>query len=402
MRTDRSGSSIEGFVQRDFLLAMAGYFFLYMGISLFYIYPLFFKSLPVTQSRIGMIMGITSPTAIAVRPLFGRSIDLRGGRVVALLGLAMMAVSTPFFHLVRDAGWLPLALRAVTGIGWGISMTATIAVCSDLAPVEKMAQSIGIVGAAGLVANAVGPLLGESLITRWGFGALYDVSLGFFLLAFGFIFATKELVRPPSSGGDGRKRLRAAATLGTLALMAMITVAHGAVRSSVLYFIALFGKSISLPRVGAFFLAFSGAAILTRLGIGDISDRIGRKQVIFPSALIIAFNLLILSQVRSFGLLILSGFVAGFGQGLIFPALSTYIIDVMGRANKGLALGFYLSLFDVGMSLGAPFFGWISDLTDYRRMYIAAAVFIFAASVLFQLKAPEPPSAAGPVPDRSR
>ncbi len=140
--------------------------------------------------------------------------------------------------------------------------------------------------------------------------------------------------------------------------------------------------------MGPFFLVFSGAAILTRLGIGDISDRIGRKQVVFPAAMIIAFNLLVISQVRGFGLFLLAGFVAGFGQGLIYPALSTYIIDVMGRANRGLALGFYLSLFDVGMSVGAPLFGWVSDLGGYRKMYIVAAVFIFAASVLFQLKAP--------------
>lgn len=399
MANRNSGPAANGYLRRDFILALAGYFFLYLSISLFYIYPLFFRNLHVSQGRIGLIMGITSLTAIASRPFFGRSIDRRGGKRIALVGLAVMAVSMPFFHLVRDAGLLPLGLRAFMGIGWGISMMATIAVCSDLAPAEKLAQSIGIVGVAGLIGNSVGPVLGEEIASRWGFGSLFDAALALLVLSFVCLAATRERARRADDGPVLSRSLLSTVTLGTLILMGMMVIAHGAVRSSIVYFIALFGKSIDLPRVGPFFLVFSGAAIMTRMGIGDISDRIGRKPVIFPAAVLIAFNLLVISQVRGFGLFLVAGFVAGFGQGLIYPALSTYIIDVMGRSNKGLALSFYLSLFDVGMSVGAPLFGWVSDLGGYRRMYMTAALFIFAASVVFQLKAPRPleaQAAAGP------
>jgi len=396
-RTDpeRRGVAPSGYLRRDFLLGLSGYFFLYLSVSLFYIYPLFFRTLNASQGRIGLIMGVTSLTAIASRPFFGRAIDRRGGRSVALIGLALMALSLPLFHFVRDAGIFPVAVRAFMGVGWGISMMAAIAHCSELAPADKLAQTIGIVGVAGLIGNSLGPVLGEEIVGRFGFGALFNAALGLLVLSFVFLALTRQPARRAEAAPAGRRTMLSLVTLGTLILMGMMTVAHGAVRSSIVYFVALFGKSIDLPRVGPFFLVFSGAAILTRLGIGDISDRIGRKQVVFPAAMIIAFNLLVISQVRGFGLFLLAGFVAGFGQGLIYPALSTYIIDVMGRANRGLALGFYLSLFDVGMSVGAPLFGWVSDLGGYRKMYIVAAVFIFAASVLFQLKAPNPSPGAG-------
>lgn len=394
MKNSGSGLTTAGYFHRDFLLGLTGYFFLYLSISLFYIYPLFFRTLHVSQGRIGLIMGITSLTAIAVRPFFGRAIDRRGGRKIGLAGLGLMAISLPLFHFVQDAGLFPLAVRAFMGVGWGVSMMAFIAHCSELAPVEKLAQSIGIVGVAGLIGNSLGPVLGEEIAGRFGFGALFNAALALLLLSFICLAATRERVRRSEEQPAGGRRLLSLVTLGTLLLMGMMTVAHGAVRSSIVYFIALFGKSIDLPRVGPFFLVFSGAAIMTRLGIGDISDRIGRKQVVFPSAMIIAFNLLVISQIHGVGMFLLAGFVAGFGQGLIYPALSSYIIDAVGRANRGLALSFYLSLFDVGMSLGAPVFGWVSDLGGYRRMYIIAAVFIFAASVLFQLKAPEPASGA--------
>ncbi len=396
MKDKRPKPAPRGYFHRDFGLALAGYFCLYLSISLFYIYPLFFKAFHASQGRIGLIMGLTSVSAIAIRPFFGAAIDRQGGKRIALFGLALMAVCLPFFHFVRDAGLLPLALRAFLGIGWGISMMATIAVCTELAPLDKLAQSIGIVGVAGLIGNSIGPVVGEEIVRRAGFGPLFNVGLALLLLAIGFLAAVREPARQPAAAGAApNPRLLSVVSLGALLLMGMMTVAHGAVRSSIVYFIALFGKSIDLPRVGPFFLVFSGAAILTRLGIGDISDRIGRKRVIFPAALIIAFNLLVISQVRGLGLFLTAGFVAGFGQGLIYPALSTYIIDMMGRANRGLALGFYLSLFDVGMSVGAPLFGWVSDLGGYRRMYLAAALFIFAASVVFQWRAPVPANDPG-------
>jgi len=80
--------------------------------------------------------------------------------------------------------------------------------------------------------------------------------------------------------------------------------------------------------------------------------------------------------------------VSGVGQGLIYPALSTYIIDFMGRDNKGLAISMYNSLFDVGMGIGAPFFGGIADLMGYRWMYVFAGIFLLAATGVFMWRAP--------------
>jgi MFS family permease len=338
----------SNFFSRGFLLALLGYFFLFMSVTLFFIYPLFLSRFHPSQSRVGLIMGVHSLTAILVRPLFGRQIDRKGGRRISLVGLGLLLAVMPFFHLVRDAGWLPILLRALTGLGWGISMTATITMCSDLAPLDRMARSIGIVGTAGLVASALGPMLAEEMARSFGFGWVFNASLGFLLLSFICLLATREIPRPEPNGEPGRVRYFPDLPVYLVFLIASLPVLHGAVRSTVVYFVALFGKSVPLDRVGPFFFAFSAAAILTRFGLGDLSDRFGRKKVIFTAALII------------------------------------------GRRHKGLALGFYLSMFDVGMAVGAPLFGWVSDFFGYRWMYVFAGALLLAFSVLFTLKAPSP------------
>jgi len=387
------------FWNRDFLLGISGFFGLYMAVSLFFLLPVYLRQFGPRQSQVGLIMGIFSIVAIAVRPLFGRTIDVRGGKPLALAGIALLLAGVPFFHFVRDAGWLPLALRAFMGVGWGVSMSATIAMCSDLAPADRLARSMGIIGVAGLVANALGPLLAEEISRRSGFGGVFNASLVFLAAAFLCILAARGVARPQAPGGKAGFRALGKVPLAVVLIIAAMPVFHGSIRGAIIYFIAVFGKSIGIERVGSFFLVFSLAAILTRFGTGDLSDRFGRKTVILPAALIISANLFLISRIGGPALLLAAGFLGGIGQGLIFPALSTYIIDFMGRGNKGLAISLYNSLFDVGMGIGSPFFGWISDIAGYRRMYVFAGILLLAATAVFMGRAPvTEKQASGEVP----
>ena len=379
-----------GFWNRDFIVALVGYFFLFMSITLFYVFPLFLKQFNPSKSQVGLIMGAYSVMGIFIRPFFGRLLDVRGRKKISLAGLIILIATVPWFHLVKDAAVLPVVLRALMGLGAGISMTAVMTICSDLAPAERLAQSMGIVGVAGLVSVALGPMLGEEIIRRFGFSGLFNASLFCLLAALLFVVLTREPLCSDQVRPLERPHILRSASLLTILVICSMPVIHGAVRSTMDYFIVLFSKSISVPRIGPFFLAFASASILTRLGVGDLSDRHGRKKVIFPSVLIIGFNLFLISRVTNLGMLILAGFIGGLGQGFIFPALSAYVIEIMGTRNKGLALSLYLSLFDLGMGIGSPFFGRISDMYGFRTMYVVAGVFILFLGTLFSLKAPSP------------
>ena len=66
---------------------------------MFYLFPLFLDEFHPSKSLVGLIMGIHSVTAILVRPLFGRVLDKRGGRKVAITGLLIMIASMPGFYI---------------------------------------------------------------------------------------------------------------------------------------------------------------------------------------------------------------------------------------------------------------------------------------------------------------
>lgn len=377
------------FRSREFAFVLLAYFFSFFSVSLFYLFPLFLDRFHPSKIRVGLIMGIQSVTAILVRPLFGRVLDEQGGRKAALGSILFMIAVISGFHLVRSAGLLVILLRALSGVGWGIAATAILAVCSDLAPANRMAQSLGVVGIAGIIAEAIGPTVAEEVSRGFGFGAVFNLSVAMLAAAFLCVAAIRQ--PPPRSNrrqADEASRL-ADYSLPILIVMASMPVVHGAVRGTVINFIALFGTSAGFARVGPFFLAFSAAAILMRLAFGDLSDRYGRKRVIVPTAVLIGLNLFWIAGVRSYPAFLIGGFAAGLGQGLMFPALSTYVIDSLGRGKKGLALGIYLSLVDVGTGLGSPVFGWVSDRTGYRGMYAVAGCLMLLLAAVFRFKAPE-------------
>jgi MFS family permease len=388
------GINRDTFWNRNFIVALLAYLFLYLSVSLFFLLPLFLEKFGPSGSRVGLIMGIHSVLAILVRPFFGRIIDVRGGKTLSLAGLGLLILTTPLFHLVHDAGLLAVVLRGASGIGWGVAMTASISVCSDFAPEASLARSMGIIGVAGLVANALGPWLAEEIIRAAGFGGLFNAALASFVLSLVLMLFVRERPRerqPASRAPAGPGPLKKVA-IPLILIIAAMPIIHGAVRGTMIYFIAPYAKAIRLGRVGPFFLVFSFAAILTRFTIADLSDRYGRKRIVLVAAAIIGLNLALIASLNSYGWLLVSGFVGGLGQGLIYPALSTYIIDFLGRENKGLAISLYLSLFDVGMGIGSPFFGWISDLVGFRTMYLVAGAILFATSIVFTLKAPKTPT----------
>jgi MFS family permease len=378
---------------KNFVLASLSYFFVFLSSAMFYFLPLFLDQFHPSKSRVGLIMGIHSVASIMIRPLFGRILDKRGGRKVTMAGILVMIAVIPGFYLVESAGIFTIFLRVLNGIGWGIATTAILAICSEMSPPDRMAQSLGIIGAAGIVPGAIGPAMAEEILRRYGFNAVFTSALITLVAAFCCIIPIKEASLNKVHNKIKLTGSYAAYPILILLIIAAMPIAHGAARGTVLNFIVLFGASAGFSRVGPFFAAFSIAAILTRLGLGDLSDRYGRKRMVLPTAILIGLDLFWIAGVHSYWGFVMCGFVAGLGQGFMFPALSTYVIDFLGRGNKGLALGLYLSLYDIGMGLGSPVFGWISDIMGYRQMYVVAGCLIILLSLVFSIKAPpDPPS----------
>jgi EmrB/QacA subfamily drug resistance transporter len=98
-------------------------------------------------------------------PLSGFLADRFGDKRIYLGGLAMFVLGSLLCGFSPNLGLLIVA-RAIQGIGGGIALPLGTALLLQAFPVTEQGMALGIFGIAGLVAPAVGPILGGWLVDQ--------------------------------------------------------------------------------------------------------------------------------------------------------------------------------------------------------------------------------------------
>jgi MFS family permease len=83
------------------------------------------------------------------------------------------------------------------------------------------------------------------------------------------------------------------------------------------------------------------------------------------------------------GLLVV-GALTGMAHGLLFPALSAYVIDLSGSEERAQALGAFSTAILLGSGLASFVFGVMAQRLGYPSIFLAAAGIAIAAFVVFQ------------------
>jgi EmrB/QacA subfamily drug resistance transporter len=102
----------------------------------------------------------------------GRLSDIVGRRRVAMIGIALFAVSSAFCGAAQTAGWL-VAARAFQGLSASLLYSTSLSIVSDAFTDDRRATGIGVWTAVGSVGGAVGPIVAGLLTAlvswRWFF-----------------------------------------------------------------------------------------------------------------------------------------------------------------------------------------------------------------------------------------
>jgi MFS family permease len=381
---DHAGRIEAGIWNRPYVLCLAANFLAFYVVTSFVLYPLLIKDSGGTDTQVGLIMGIFSVVSVMLRPVTGMAAERLSYRAVSLFGLVAMAVIVPFFALVRPVGWPVLMLRALFGVGWSCTLAPLMAMATRLTPANHLSEALGIFGISGLLAHAISPMVSELVVAQSGFEALFVLDCLLAVLAIGLVAAVPTTgTFPETSPGTGPARASGRLLVAAIAGVVLMAIAHGVTRGVNLNFIGPYCRSIGIERFFPFFVAFAFSAILTRFRLAALPDRYGQRRVALPALLLVAANSLIISQISATWLLIVAGLIGGLGQGLIFPALSSLMVDLIGHHRRAFALSVYTTCFEIGFGLGLPVFGMVADHLGYRWMYATAGFYMFATIFFF-------------------
>jgi predicted MFS family arabinose efflux permease len=345
-------------------------------------------SLPVASGLVSVnsVMGI-------IAPFFGTLSDRWGGRRVMALGAAFLVVGA---LLIAALPWYGVALVGFAFLGLSKSAydPAMQAYLGRRVPYERRGRALGLAELAWSGSLLAMPLCGL-MISRWSWRApLLTVAvmgvLAWWLTQRGLSFGVATQVENSSAARNlfrdmgllWRDRHVRLALLSTATLMLAqdsVMVVYGAWMED------RFG--LTLSALGLATLVFGASELLAELGVALISDRLGKRRVIFFSVIVAGMAYWTLPHLtRSLGLALA-------GTAVLILAFEFSIVGLipivsgMNESSRGTLMSLNVVAASAGRMVGAPLGAALyraGDLTHNGP--VSALACLVLVGLLYQLR----------------
>ena len=132
----------------------------------------------------------------------GRIADRYGQKRVFMFGLVTFTLFSLLCGFAPDINWL-IAFRAGQGIGGAALLTISLAIVLGVFPRRQQGMAVGLWGALGTAAAAVGPVLGGVLVTygHWSWIFFVNIPVGIFAVVVCSIVIPGHIRKARSEGG---------------------------------------------------------------------------------------------------------------------------------------------------------------------------------------------------------
>lgn len=331
--------------------------------------PLYAKGpLETGNLGVGLAVAAASPTALFFQPLAGRLGDRRGRRVLVILGPLIVAVSVAAYTLA-DTLWTLVLLRLVTGVGEGIVFVGAATVINDLAPEHRRGEAVSLYSLGVWGGLALGPVLGEVVLSRGSYDAVWLTAAACAFLAALAGFALTE-TRPNTAPRTTPARLLHPAALGP----GLVLIASAFGFAGFNAFVALYARDLGLAGAGWVFFLYSAIVVAIRIFGRRLPDQLGAKQASGSALALLAVGLLTIGLWNQPLGLFLGTAVFAAGTALAFPALMTLAVDRAEVADRSSVIGTFSACIDVGFACGALTLGAVASVAGYEGVFIAGAL----------------------------
>lgn len=389
-----------------------------------------------TAAYAGVLGAVFSAAAAVVRLLSGPLIDGRGRRIVMLVGFAVLIVGTVGPLFTHDVAPF-VVFRILQGAGFSAVTTASATAAADALPASRMGEGIGYYGLGQALSMSVGPALALALVSTdppenlfIGVTAIAVVGLAMIflcryekhpeMLPEGAVYrrrleereseaARTETAEVAEAGGRAEAAEAAEATTsaaqfrteeqprregiasrifekhalpGTLPMI-VLSPAFG----FVIFFVGLYGASLSVGSAGLFYTLSAVSMILVRLKSGAFMDRFAPIKIL-PFALacgLVAFAMLVAcgtvldgTPVRD-AVFNLSGIVYGFCSGIALPLNQSVAVKNTPPERWGAANALFQLANDVGIGGACVIWGIVNDCFGFPVTICCAMCCIVAS-----------------------
>jgi len=373
-----------------FLIVLVDVFGMTLVIPLLAIYAETFHATPLQAT---MLVSVFAACQLISGPVIGHMSD-RVGRKPMLL-ISQIGTFIGFIVMARAAAlWMLYVARVLDGSTAG-NLSLAQAYISDHTEPSQRAKSFGLIGIAFGVGFFIGPSLTGYL------SAKYSITTPIYLAAVmsaTSILCTATLLKGGPQSHHAFADREAAFHWRTYAKY----FARPGLRERLLQFLffitsfslfisgfALFaerrftyeGRPFGPREIGYIFGYVGLLGIILQGGlIGRLVKRFGELPLVAAGFIALVIGYFGLGIASSFAVLMLTGTLAAFGNGVIRPALTSLITQQAGRQEQGVVLGITQSLMSMA-SIVAPIVGGLLIEKHMLREWAWAAAGLAAVGV---------------------
>jgi predicted MFS family arabinose efflux permease len=343
-------------------------------------FPGYLEDLGISEGTFGLLYAASAITALALRPAFGRLLDLTHRRTILLYaGLAnvILVALLVFANMWGPFLWVVFLSHRVVQIGL---FTAILTYAADAIPEERRTQGLAIYGLSGLFPLALGGVLGDVLIDLGGFNWLFIASS---LMGLGSWFIVRGLPQLEIMKRSPRRGFFQAFLQKNLLPIWWITLSFTVGMETVFTFTRTFVDERNLGSTGLFFAVYGLSAAVTRIAGGRTYDRIPARPLVVAAIVAYGGALLLLGQAESIWLFAAGAAISGSAHGAVFPVLSSSVVYRARLSERGSAMSIFTSIFDVALLLSAPLFGGLVESYSYEVAFSVIGVFLLFGGLVY-------------------
>lgn len=303
----------------------------------------------------GYIIGLFTLMAGLSRPFSGKLTDTVGRVPVMIFGSLVCVVCSLIYPLISSVGAF-LLLRFFHGFSTGFKPTGTSAYVSDIVPVTRRGEAMGMVGLFSTIGMAMGPALGGYVAVRWNIDVMFQLSAAFALLSVVILVGMKETLHNKQRFRFSLLKISGSEIFEPKVwppvLICFLTYfSYGAV----LTIIPDFSTYLGIANKGLFFTFFTVSSVGIRFIAGKVSDKYGRTPILKISATTMAISMVLMAVASNSFILLAGAVVYGISVGLNSPAVTAWTIDLSDPQHRGRALASMYIALEAGIGLGAYF-----------------------------------------------
>ena len=370
--------------------------------------PIFLAGVLGTSSTfIGAIEGVAETTASLLKLVSGWWSDkMRSRKPFVVIGYLIASIVRPFTGAARTASQV-LAIRVTDRVGKGLRTSPRDALLADSAPPDARGLAYGFHAAADNAGAVFGPLLAFLILKLHGVGVLdtskrlsahdeHAIRNVFWLSAIPaaiaviiLIVVVHDVPRRGDASDASATSLETERLTGKfwayLTVVLLFTLGNSTDAFLLLRANQL-GVPVALAPILWAVLNFVKAA--TGTYGGQLSDRLGRKPLIIGGWLLYAAVYFAFAWAgapwQAWALFAVYGIFYGMTEG----TEKALVADIVPRARRGAAFGWYNLAIGLGALPASLIFGWIWDNYGAHSAFIFGASLALFAAVLMGVVAP--------------